>query len=312
MPSFSLQIKREICKLAVKDKCCASAELLGIICFGGYIENNKLIVKTSASFMVKRILFLTKFCFGFNVVSEQISRKSRYIYKVIIAEGEDVFSVLEYFKLIKNSRDMRDFISFGIDDTFVQNDCCKSAVLRGAFCSSGSCMKPEIRYHLEISSGHRKAIKNIESIMTDFELNPKIIIRNSNYVIYLKNSEQICDFLGRIGSVKPLLDFHSIKVLKEFSNNMNRAINCEFANKEKIKRAADAQIDAIYKIVNTIGLESIDENLRDVAVLRCEYPDLTLTELGKILPVELSKSGVNHRLKKILEIADRLPDKKED
>ena len=304
--SFSINIKREICKLPIKDKCCALAELLGIICFGASIRGNSLVVKVSNSTVVKRIEYLTEFTFGFKAAVEKIQKKRGYTYIVEIASNENLSIVLETLHLIKNSHDMKDFVSFDINDELVENECCMSALLRGAFVISGSCTKPDTRYHLELSSSHRKAIKKLSTICEEFELKPKVILRNGNYIFYLKNSEQICDFLARIGSVKSLLEFHSVKVMKEFSNNMNRAVNCEIANKEKTRNAADLQIEAILKIDRIIGIDNIDENLREVAIVRYENPDMNLSELGAILSTPLSKSGVNHRLRKLSELAERL------
>ncbi len=304
--SFTSTVKRELCKLPIKNKCCAKAELLGIICFGSTIKDNSLMVKISNPQVVKRITYLTEFYFGFIPAVEKIEKKKGFTYNVEIASSDKLSLVLEEMTLIKNSHDMKNFVSYNISDYIIENDCCKSSVIRGAFLVAGSATEPDTRYHLEISTPHRKPIKELSSLLEEYELKPKIIVRNSNYFLYLKNSEQICDFLGRIGSVKSLLEFHSVKVMKEFSNNMNRAVNCEIANKEKVRNAADTHIEAIYKIDEIIGVTNLEESLREVAILRCEYPDLTLTELGEMLKTPLTKSGVNHRLKKILEIANKL------
>lgn len=309
--SFSGNIKRELCKLQIKDKCCALAELLGIICFGAYIKGESLIIKVSNSAVVKRIEYLTEFTFGLKAAVEKIEKKRGYTYIVEIASHDNLSIVLETLCLIKNSRDMKNFVSYDLDESLIENECCKCAVMRGAFIVSGSCTEPDVRYHLELSSGYRKVVKKLVEICEEFELKPKSILRNGNYIIYIKNSEQICDFLARIGSVKSLLEFHSVKVMKEFSNNMNRAVNCEIANKEKTRNAADVQIEAILKIDRILGIDNIDENLREVAIARCENPDLNLSELGAVLTTPLSKSGVNHRLKKILDMSEKLIDEVE-
>ena len=308
--SFALTVKREVSKLPLKEKCCVLAELLGVICFGGTIKNNCLTVKTESAAIARRIFLLTKECFGVSPVIHTKEGRSGSIHTVIVAPEELLPTVLEELRLVKNSHDLKNFISYRLDPELVERDCCKRAVMRGAFLVSGSCMAPDKTYHLEVTTNHLKLSRDFLKILDYFEIPGKMIIRKSNYVIYLKGSEKIFDFLGNIGASNSMLEFQNVRIIKEVKNNINRMINCESSNLNKTLSASFNQASAIEKIDRTIGIESLEPGLREIARLRLENKDVTLKELGQMLKHPISKSGVNHRLKKLEEIASGLEEKK--
>ena len=180
----------------------------------------------------------------------------------------------------------------------------KKDFLRRVFLLNGSIIDPMTEYHLEVVSDSKELAYTICDLLIEYGINAKVIEKKYNYATYVKEAESIALFLNIIGAHKALLDFENIKVMHEMNNQINRVVNCETANLSKIVNAAVRQIDAINKIKDTIGLASLPEGLREIAELRLKNPDMGLEELGKLLSKPLGKSGVNHRFKKIEEIAD--------
>lgn len=182
----------------------------------------------------------------------------------------------------------------------------KKDFLRRVFLLNGSIMDPMTEYHLEIFSDSKELAETICELLIEFNINAKIIEKKYNYATYVKEAESIALFLNIIGAHKALLNFENVKVMHEMNNQINRVVNCETANLSKIVNAAVRQIEAINKIKETIGLVNLPEGLREIAELRLKNPDMGLEELGKLLSKPLGKSGVNHRFKKIEEIANTL------
>jgi len=180
----------------------------------------------------------------------------------------------------------------------------KKDFLRRVFLLNGSIIDPEKEYHLEIISDSEELATVICDIMVEFGISAKVIEKKYNYATYVKEAESIALFLNIVGAHMALLNFENIKVTHEMNNQINRMVNCETANLSKIVNAAVRQIDAINKIKSTIGLANLPEGLREIAELRLKNPDMGLEELGKLLSKPLGKSGVNHRFKRIEEIAD--------
>lgn len=302
--SFTSEIKKELCNTA-PNKCCLEAELCSIICFGAHIRNNCLILRTENMDFAKRIQTLTKAVFGRPAII--IHKATPGLLEVQIADENTLTSVLETFSLIRNARNLKNFVSFTLPMNMFGNLCCTQAVLRGAFLTSGSCAEPEKRYHLEISTNHFMLGKQLQKILNEMEIPAKTINRRANTVIYLKGAEYIHDFLGYTGAMKAVLKLADIRVTKEFKNNINRTNNFDCANLSKSIDAGNQQADAIRKIRDTIGFSSLDDNLKEIANLRLENPEASLKELSTLLSEPLSKSGINHRLKKLMDIAENLP-----
>jgi DNA-binding protein WhiA len=182
----------------------------------------------------------------------------------------------------------------------------KKEFLRETFLSNGSINNPEKEYHLEIVSDSNEIALVIADLLKGYGIVAKVIEKKYNYITYIKEAESIALFLNIIGAHKALLEFENIKVTHEMNNQINRVVNCETANLSKIINASIRQIEAINKIKDTVGLKSLPDNLREIAELRLKNPDIGLLELGSLLSPPLGKSGVNHRLKKIEEIASEI------
>ena len=180
------------------------------------------------------------------------------------------------------------------------------ALIRGIYLGSGSVNNPENKYHLEISLLNIENAKYVNEKLLLFGINNKILLNKKQYTIYLKEGEEISKFLAFIGANKAVLKFEEIRVQREMNNKVNRLVNCETANLNKTINASVQQIEAIEKLKKSDKFESLDENLKEIAIARIENPNLSLVELGKILSVPIGKSGANYRLKKIIEIANEI------
>ncbi len=185
------------------------------------------------------------------------------------------------------------------------------AYLKGLFLGCGSISDPEVDYHFELLAQTESFGKKIINLMEHFNLRPKMIKRKNNYVIYLKESQQIVDVLSVIGAFNALLNYENIRVVKSVRNRTNRMVNCDTANLKKMMKTAERQNAAIDLIEHEMGLSSLSEALLEVALLRRDYPEMSLSELGQMLTPPISKSGVNHRLKKIELIAQELKEGKD-
>ncbi|MDR1774832.1 MAG: DNA-binding protein WhiA [Clostridioides sp.] len=182
----------------------------------------------------------------------------------------------------------------------------RKAYIRGAFLGSGSISSPNKSYHMEFVTNSEHYANSLKELINSMGFNSKVVPRKNNYIVYLKESEQISDLLSIIGAHNALLNLQNAKVLKEMRNNVNRIVNCETANLSKIVNASVKQIEDINYIQNKIGISKLPNNLQQVAIARLEYEEMSLKELGEILDPPIGKSGVNHRLRKISEIANRL------
>ena len=193
----------------------------------------------------------------------------------------------------------------------VQAVCCKRAYLRGAFLSSGSMSDPGKSYHFEIVCNTLERAQYLRQLMQDFGLEARIVRRKKNIIVYLKEGDRIVDALNVMDAPVALMELENVRILKDMRNNVNRKVNCETANINKTVSAAVKQRNDIEYIRDTVGLSGLPDGLRDVALTRLAYPDASLKELGALLESPVGKSGVNHRLRKLSEMADKLRDSKE-
>ena len=195
-----------------------------------------------------------------------------------------------------------------IADEIKQSDEKTRAYLRGAFLASGSVNNPETsRYHLEISSIYEEHNQDICDLLNQFDLNARTLERRNGYITYLKGAEKIADFLTLIGATNSMLKFEDVRIVRDMRNSVNRLVNCETANMNKTIDAASKQIENIHFIETTVGLQSLPEKLQEIAELRIQNPEISLKELGEMIPSGvISKSGINHRIRKINDFADNL------
>lgn len=198
-----------------------------------------------------------------------------------------------------------------VKHAMVQAVCCKRAYIRGAFLAAGSMSDPNKSYHFEIVCSQEEQAEYLRNIIHSFGLDAKIVIRKANYIVYLKEGAQIVDVLNVMEAPGALMELENVRIMKEMRNSVNRQVNCETANIKKIVSAAVRQREDIEYIRDTVGFDKLPEGLRTIALARLLYPDAPLKELGAALEPALGKSGVNHRLRKLSEIADRLREHRE-
>lgn len=193
-----------------------------------------------------------------------------------------------------------------VKNAIVQAVCCKRAYIRGAFLASGSMSDPSKSYHFEIVCDREDQAEHLKEMINSFEVGAKIVKRKKAYVVYLKEGSQIVDILNVMEAHIALMELENVRIMKEMRNSVNRKVNCETANINKTVSAAVKQKEDILYIRDTVGFEKLPDGLREVALARLQYPDAPLKELGKLLEHPVGKSGVNHRLRKLSEIAEKL------
>ncbi len=232
------------------------------------------------------------------IVKKNRSLKKHLIYEIVVEAGK---RFLVEIGVVDNKNGLR--IVENIPPFIYQSDKAMATYLRGLFLGGGSVNNPAKAYHFEIVIHSQKHAESVINLMEHFNLSPKLIIRKNNYVIYLKDSQQIVEVLGVIGAFNALLDFENVRLVKSIKNRTNRMYNCDNANLKRSMDTAQRQIKAIKLIEEKIGLDSLPASLLECAILRRDYPEMNLTELGEMFRKTLGKSGVNHRLKKIEKIA---------
>lgn len=310
--TFSLKVRNELTRVYPVTRHCILAELLGIISCIGNIKISpedevSLKISTEHSGLARKYFTLVKKTFNINtdvVISGSVLVRKKRLYSVSIVDDAGTREVLKAVKLIKN-QELLDDLSLK-RDTVLLNSCCKKAFFRGAFISAGSITDPEKGYHLEIVCSTIEKAVFLKELMEGLSLSPKITERKKAFVVYIKDSDQIVMALGLMEAATSLMNFENIRILKGMRNDVNRKVNCETSNINKTVSASLSQLEDIQLIKEAVGLETLTSNLEMVAYARLENPDASLTELGKMITPQLGKSGVNHRLRKLSSIADRI------
>ena len=275
--SFSSDIKLELAKQSSKSEHCQIAELAAMIMQEGRISiaPYSLAFETENEVLLDKYATLMKRAFGIDV-NEPIS-------------SEDCKKIIE-----------------AIQGLYLEKTCCKRAFIRGAFMASGSMSDPNKAYHFEIVCRTPEQASRLQELMREFETEPKIVERKNYYVVYLKDGSQIVDMLNVMEAYISLMNLENVRILKEMRNTVNRKVNCETANISKTVNAAVKQIADIELIRDTEGLDSLPLPLREMAQVRLEHPEAPLKDLGKYLDPPVGKSGINHRLRKLAQIADTI------
>ena len=304
--SFSSDVKKELCRTVPEGKCCARAELAGIISFCGFTRPAKdgdiFTVKTENAAVARRVYTLIKRLLGVSIAITPVRRGKKSNSYIIELNDRTLFKkILTETGLLENNS-----VRFAINSFIVQEVCCQRAYIRGAFLGGGSVNSPEKSYHFEIETHYFRLSRDLTALFAELELGARCIVRKSNYVIYLKDSEKIGEALASMGAADSMMELCNIKILKDMKNTINRQVNCETANVGKTASAAAQQIRSIKKIIERRGLASLPEELAELAVLRMENPEVSLAELCGMLKAPISRSGVNHRLKKLIEIAESI------
>jgi cell division protein WhiA len=314
--SFSSIAKNEICRMTPEKECCQIAELSGIMRLSGTIQINgkqglSFRVVTENPAIARRVFSLIKSVFGKHtdiLVKKNNSLKKNNIYMLVIPAELGARDILIKTGILKEHNDGGIGFINRFSGELLKKSCCKKAFLRGAFLGGGSISNPEKTYHMEFVANSFDQAEDLMKLINSFGLNSKVIQRKNSFVVYLKEGEQIISLLSIIGAHSALLDLENVRIFKEVRNNVNRLVNCETANLNKTVDAAVRQIESIKLIQQKGGLRKLPSNLREIAEIRINFPDISLKEIGEMLTPPIGKSGVNHRLRKIEKIAEELKD----
>lgn len=307
--SFSTEVKNELARITGENSCCYGAELAALIRMGGamsiggnatlginFSSENAAVTRKALSLIkrydnIKTEVMVTR--------GRRLKKNNTYHVRVVPSPGVN--------KLLASLGIMRgEALNVHSDGAILRKACCRRAYLRGAFLGAGSVNRPEGSYHLELVTGNAELAKSLVRVMKSLGLPGRITDRKDDYIVYLKDGNAITAFLQIIGAHNALLLFENVRVVKDMRNQVNRLVNCETANLQKTVNAAVRQIDSIRIIEQAIGLDKLPPPLKEVAEARLAHPEATLSELVTILEGRVGKSGINHRLRKLGEIAQSL------
>lgn len=286
--SFSSELKENLSKISnLSNKEVVKYELIGYLISNNTVyKNGKTTYKTENEYNINRF---SKLLSNVNITNYKIDIKgNNYIITAPKIENIEEIIYLEEDIEYKGKTEKEELLK---------------AIIRGAFLGAGSINNPESKYHLEIILSTKENAENIINILKIFTIGAKKLERKNGYSIYIKDGEEISKLLALIGANSSVLKFEQIRVLRDMKNNINRKVNCETANLNKTVNAAVRQIEAIKKLQKTGEFDKLSESLKEIAKIRIENPDASLVELGQMLKDPIGKSGVNHRLNKILEIS---------
>ena len=293
--SFSSEVKQELCRVPLSRKCCAQAECYGVLLYCNTFSQREIRVITESDSFAQRLpqLLRRAFRFSFDRLPD--------------GEGKHIFAVEDPRKLSAvqqllggDDRAPALHINFGV----LEEPCCRAAFLRGAFLAGGSVTAPEKRYHLELATSHMQASREVSALLTEMGFLPHSVRRSGSSVIYFKQSEHIEDLLTTIGAPVAAMDIMTAKVDKEIRNGANRAMNCDMANVNKTVDAAMEQTAAISRLAESGRLALLPEKLRQAAQLRLDNPEMSLQQLAERSDPPVSKSCMNHRMRKLMEEAN--------
>lgn len=290
--SFSSEVKKELAKRISPARHCQIAELAAIMNFCGEYGQSMDEKEGRAVFTL-----------GFQTENEAVVRKGfTLLKKTYNIETDQSLSQQEMQALFAKIGNLRE----PVDPLLIKNSCCKRAFLRGAFLAVGSMSDPTKGYHLEFDCTDEAKAAQLQELIRSFEIESKIILRKKYHVVYLKEGAAIVDLLNVFEAPVSLMNLENLRILKEMRNSVNRRVNCETANIAKTVNAAARQVEDIELLRERYGFQNLPGPLREMAQIRLEYPDAPLKELGEYFDPPLGKSGVNHRLRKLSELAEKI------
>ena len=296
--SFSFDAKNELCRLPVQKLCCARAEAYGILLYCNTFSAAEVRIITENPNFAARLPKL--FHRAFNLRFDRQPEPG--------AAGKMVFQITERRKLERITDmlgyDPRQNLVLHINFAMLEEDCCRASFLRGVFFAGGSITDPLKRYHLELTTSHQQASRELEVLLRESGYPPKSVSRNGSFVTYFKQSDQIEDFLTLIGAPVAAMNVMSAKMEKDLRNSVNRRLNCDSANLDKAVLAAQEQLEAIRRLRAAGRLEQLPDKLKETAALREAHPELSLSELAETVDPPVTKSCMSHRLRKLMKLAE--------
>ena len=297
--SFSGEVKSELCRASLSWGCCARAELYGALLYCNTFTARAVRVITESDSFARRLPQLLERAFGMAFDRLPSENEQKYIFQ--ITEVDKLERIIDAFGFDPRQNPVL-HINFGL----LEEDCCRASFLRGVFFAGGSVTDPAKRYHLELATSHLQVSRELEVLLRECGYPPKSVTRNGSCITYFKQSDQIEDFLTLIGAPVAAMSVMSAKLEKDLRNSVNRRLNCDSANLDKAVEAAQEQLEAIRRLREAGLLEQLPEKLQVTASLRLENPELTLSELAEEFDPPVTKSCLNHRLRKLLQLSKEL------
>ena len=309
--SFSSEVKEELGKYVSRNRHCQIAELAAILHYQGQLtrgENGQiqLQILTENPFVLRKSFTILNKAFNIEtseMEQECLQKHKNSVYTITLEKEDDIMNIFREIKLLDDDGVLHSFKDC-VNPELLKQYCCRRAFTRGAFLCIGSMSDPAKGYHLELVCNNKHQAEQIQEVLFLFDLDAKIIVRKKYFVVYLKEGSHIVDFLGITKARVALMNLENLRIVKEMRNSINRKVNCETANIAKTVNAAAKQIEDIIFIRDYVGFSKLPDSLREMAQVRLEYPESSLKELGQYLDPPVGKSGVNHRLRKLCEIAD--------
>ncbi len=294
--SFSAHVKEELFSQIDSARHCRMAELSAILSHTGRlaVADGQTILSLDTDNDALRKKYFTLLDKTTNISESRTDLTQE--------EAMEVLTMLKMYRKNDSNPSVRMDV---VDGLLLQQTCCRRAFIRGAFLAAGSMSDPNKNYHFEIVCRSLPQAAQLQEIMNSFDLDAKIVERKKHHVVYLKEGAQIVDILNIMGAHVALMDLENVRILKEMRNSVNRKVNCETANISKTVNASARQVRDIRWIEEHMGFGSLPESLREIAELRLEHPEMPLKDLGQLLTPPLGKSGVNHRLRRLSEIAQK-------
>lgn len=291
--SFAGDVKTELCRIPLNRRCCAQAEAYGVLLYCNTFRSDEIRVVTENDTFAQRLptLFKKAFKLTFDRLPD--------------GGGKSIFSMTDPDKLAVIHQTYgfdRNALALHVNYAVVEESCCRASFLRGAFLSGGSVTDPRKGYHLELTTSHHSVSREVLALMREVALEPKAAQRKGNAVVYFKQSDRIEDFLTCVGAPLAAMEVMNAKVEKDLRGSVNRRVNCDAANLDKAVEAAMVQVEAIRRLEEGGVMVTLPEKLREAAMLRLAHPEETLSQLAEQCDPPITKSALNHRLRKLVEL----------
>ena len=296
--TFSAQVKQELCRQTLSRRCCAQAEAYGVLLFCNTFHSRQVRIITESSQLKRRLpaLFRKAFRLEFDQLPAEKGKGT-----FLIEDPEKLQLIFSTFGLDADSA-----VSIHVNFAHLEEEHCQVAFLRGAFLAGGSVTDPMKGYHLELATSHYHVGRQLPALLREVGFSPKATVRKGNYITYFKQSDHIEDFLTKIGAPVSAMAVMTAKLERDLRGSVNRRVNCDAANLDKVVAAAQSQIEAIRRLEEAGALSTLPARLREAAQLRVDNPELTLSELAGMCDPPVSKSALNHRLRRLVEHAEQV------
>ena len=294
--SFSSDVKNELCRTGLDRPCCARAEAYGVLLYGNTFSSLEVRLITENESFARRLPMLLDRAFGLRFDRLPGEGERKYVFQ--LTSEEKIHRIIDVFGFDSRQSPVL-HLNFGL----LEEECCRAAFLRGAFLAGGSVTEPSKRYHLELVTSHAQASRELLALLADMGRQPGQTARNGSQVTYFKSSEQIEELLTLMGAPVSAMALMTAKAEKELRNGVNRRVNCEAANLDKAVDAAQEQLEAIRRLYELDRVEGLSTQLKETIILRETYPELTLSQLAEEFDPPITKSCLNHRLRKLVELS---------